>query len=223
MASSGKYITQSTGYKAFIPESLPEKLDLSKETLRLLAKAEQALDRLDTAGELLPNIDYILAMYVRKEALLSSQIEGTQASLDDLFDYEGQIPLKNGKEVEEVVNYIKAMKLGVRRLVPDHKNFPESLCPDFSVQQSAESDGNLHQVAEIERKAGREKMGQTLKNFCGRVLAGFEVEVGSLEHLLMVRIDNQIDSYKEFYQQIVIKGGLRPQYDQRFRGVALTH
>jgi hypothetical protein len=55
--------------------------------------------------------------------------------------------------------------------VPDHKNFQKNLRPDFSVQQSAESDGNLHQVVELERKAGREKMGQIPENFCGRVLA----------------------------------------------------
>jgi 8-oxo-dGTP diphosphatase len=56
------------------------------------------------------------------------------------------------------------------KLVPDHKNFHKDLRPDFSVQQSAESDGNLHQVVELERKAGREKMGQIPENFCGRVL-----------------------------------------------------
>src|SRR3989344_9276678 len=53
--------------------------------------------------------------------------------------------------------------------VPDHKNFQKNLRPDFSVQQSAESDGNLHQVVERERGAGREKMGQIPENFCGRV------------------------------------------------------
>jgi Fic family protein len=123
MVSSGKYITQPTGYKAFIPSPMPEELDLSKEILRLLGNAEKALDRLDGVAELLPNVDYILAMFVRKESLLSSQIEGTQASLDDLFSYEGKMPIQNEKEVEEVVNYIKAMKLGIRRL----EEFPMSL------------------------------------------------------------------------------------------------
>lgn len=77
---------------------------------QLLSEANIALGRLDTMGFLLPNIDYIIAMYVRKEALLSSQIEGTQASLDGIFEYESQIPIKNTQDVEEVVNYIKALK-----------------------------------------------------------------------------------------------------------------
>lgn len=74
-------------------------------------------------GYLLPNIDYIIAMYVRKEALLSSQIEGTQASLDDIFEYESQVPIKNTQDVEEVVNYIKALNHGLKRL----KEFPMSI------------------------------------------------------------------------------------------------
>ena len=74
-------------------------------------------------GYLLPNIDYIIAMYVRKEALLSSQIEGTQASLDDIFEYESHISIKNIRDVEEVVNYIKALNHGLNRL----KEFPMSI------------------------------------------------------------------------------------------------
>ncbi len=90
---------------------------------QLLSEANIALGRLDTMGYLLPNIDYIIAMYVRKEALLSSQIEGTQASLDDIFEYESHIPVKNTLDVEEVVNYIKAMNHGLKRL----KEFPMSI------------------------------------------------------------------------------------------------
>jgi Fic family protein len=87
---SGTYITQSTGYKAFIPSSLPPDPAIKMEGAlnQLLADANIALGRLDTMGYLLPNVDHIIAMYVRKEALLSSQIEGTQASLEDIFEYE---------------------------------------------------------------------------------------------------------------------------------------
>jgi len=74
-------------------------------------------------GYLVPNLDHIIAMYVRKEALLSSQIEGTQASLEDIFEYESQIPLKNINDVEEVVNYIKALNHGIKRLA----EFPMSI------------------------------------------------------------------------------------------------
>jgi Fic family protein len=83
---------------------------------QLLSEANIALGRLDTIGYLLPNIDYIIAMYVRKEALLSSQIEGTQASLDDIFEYESEVSVKNAQDVEEVVNYIKAMNHGLKRV-----------------------------------------------------------------------------------------------------------
>ncbi len=78
---------------------------------------------MDTMGYLAPNLEHIIAMYVRKEALLSSQIEGTQASLEDIFEYENQIPVKNINDVKEVVNYIKALNHGMKRLA----EFPMSI------------------------------------------------------------------------------------------------
>jgi Fic family protein len=125
MKRSGQYISQLSGYKAFIPSSLPPNpsVKMDEAMNQLLSEANIALGRLDTMGYLLPNIDYIIAMYVRKEALLSSQIEGTQASLDDIFEYESHVPVKNIQDVEEVVNYIKALNHGLKRL----KEFPMSL------------------------------------------------------------------------------------------------
>lgn len=125
MSRSGRYIQQLSGYKAFIPSDLPPipPVIMDDSMMALLAEANIAIGRLDTMGVLLPNIDYIIAMYVRKEALLSSQIEGTQASLDDIFEYESHIPVKNAEDVEEVVNYIKALNHGLERL----KEFPMSI------------------------------------------------------------------------------------------------
>lgn len=125
MKRSGQYISQLSGYKAFIPSSLPPNppVKMDEAMNQLLSEANIALGRLDTMGYLLPNIDYIIAMYVRKEALLSSQIEGTQASLDDIFEYESHVAVKNIQDVEEVVNYIKALNHGLKRL----KEFPMSL------------------------------------------------------------------------------------------------
>ena len=74
-------------------------------------------------GYLLPNLDHIIAMYVRKEALLSSQIEGAQASLEDIFEYEAREKVKNIDDVHEVVNYIKALRHGLDRI----KDFPMSI------------------------------------------------------------------------------------------------
>lgn len=125
MDRSGQYIMQITGYKAFIPSDLPPSplINMDGALSQLLSDANIALGRLDTMGYLLPNIDHIIAMYVRKEALLSSQIEGTQASLEDIFDYESNTTIKNIHDVEEVVNYIKAMNHGLVRL----KEFPMSI------------------------------------------------------------------------------------------------
>lgn len=118
MKRSGQYINQVSGYKAFIPSQLPPNppIKMDEEMNQLLSEANISLGRLDTLGYLLPNIDYIIAMYVRKEALLSSQIEGTQASLDDIFEYENDVSIKNSQDVEEVVNYIKALNHGLKRL-----------------------------------------------------------------------------------------------------------
>lgn len=125
MKRSGQYVSQMSGYKAFIPSPLPPKppIKINESMSQLLSEANIALGRLDTMGYLLPNIDYIIAMYVRKEALLSSQIEGTQASLDDIFEFESHIPVKNTQDVEEVVNYIKALNHGLKRL----EKFPMSI------------------------------------------------------------------------------------------------
>jgi len=118
MTRSGQYITQITGYKAFIPKNLPPNppIQYDDELNRLLSDANIAIGRLDTITYFLPNIEHILGMYVRKEALLSSQIEGTQASLENIFEYESHMAIRNIHDVEEVVNYIKALNHGLLRL-----------------------------------------------------------------------------------------------------------
>jgi Fic family protein len=87
----------------------------------LLSKADRALGRLDGTASVLPNPDLFLAMYVRKEAVLSSQIEGTQASLIDVLDYEATGEMI--KDVDEIVNCVRAMNKGLERL----KELPLSL------------------------------------------------------------------------------------------------
>ena len=83
----------------------------------LLSRADRNLGRLDGMTLTLPNPDMFVFMYVRKEAVLSSQIEGTQASLIDVLEYENDIQgAKNPKDLEEVVNYISAMNTGLERL-----------------------------------------------------------------------------------------------------------
>ncbi|MCY3858425.1 MAG: Fic family protein [Gammaproteobacteria bacterium] len=116
---AGRYITQPSGYRAFFPASLPPtpSVDLSGELQSLLSKADRALGRLDGSILTLPSTELFVAMYVRKEAVLSSQIEGTESSLQDLLSAEAKIRNRNRPDdVAEIVNYVAAMNHGLRRL-----------------------------------------------------------------------------------------------------------
>ena len=120
----GKYITQKSAgesYKAYVPPALPPKpaLDLT-EIYPHLEKATHALAQLNSITKSIPNISLFIYMYVRKEALLSSQIEGTQSSFSDLILFEHhQKPKVSLDDVEEVSNYVKALQHGLKRLKKD--------------------------------------------------------------------------------------------------------
>ena len=117
---SGRYIKQLKGYKAFVPEPLPPKnpeLDISDELQTCLSKADRSLGRLDGAIQTLPDPDLFVFMYVRKEAVLSSQIEGTQSSLSQLLKREAEImDPDTPQDVSEVINYVGAINLGLHLL-----------------------------------------------------------------------------------------------------------
>ncbi len=116
---AGRYIVQPTGYRAFHPAPLPPQplLRLEGELQALLSQADRALGRLDGSIQTLPNPDLFVFMYVRKEAVLSSQIEGTQSSLQDLLAAEAHILAPDRpRDVDEVVNYVDAMNHGLARL-----------------------------------------------------------------------------------------------------------
>lgn len=115
---AGQYIKQPTGYRAFIPNSLPPEPPLrwDDEMLSLLSQADQSLGRLDGVGDRLPNPDMFVTMYVRKEAVLSSQIEGTQASLEDVLEYEVNTRRRLPADVAETYNYVEALNAGLARL-----------------------------------------------------------------------------------------------------------
>jgi Fic family protein len=123
---AGRYISQPQGYKAFVPNPLPPEPPVAVDAavLRLLTEAACSLGRLDGAGAILPNPDFFVSMYVRQEAVLSSQIEGTQSTLEDVLEYEaGARGAESPRDLAEVVNYIKAMNHGLERL----QEFPLSL------------------------------------------------------------------------------------------------
>jgi len=116
---AGQYIRQVSGYSAFLPTPLPPDppLLLDDETLELISQADRALGRLDGSIQTLPDPDLFVFMYIRKEAVFSSQIEGTQSSLDDVLEAEARVfnPQRPG-DVKEVLNYVKALRFGLERL-----------------------------------------------------------------------------------------------------------
>jgi Fic family protein len=116
---TGVFAQQPGGFRAFIPKPLPPDppVKYDDELRVLLSKADRAIARLDGIVTVLPNPDLFIAMYVKKEALLSSQIEGTQASLEGVLEFEADMkPRDDIKQVKEVVNYIKAMEYGIKHL-----------------------------------------------------------------------------------------------------------
>lgn len=116
---AGRFAPQSSGYSAFIPSSMPPDppISLDPPTQKLLSMADQAVGRLDGAAQTLPNPDLFVAMYVRREAVDSSAIEGTQSTLQDVLAFELDPRYENlPDDVEEVVNYVRAMNYGLERV-----------------------------------------------------------------------------------------------------------
>ena len=119
LTRAGRYVAQSADYKAFIPSALPPDppVKMARDLQVLLSRADRALGRLDGSIQTLPYPDLFVLMYIRKEAVLSSQIEGTQSSLQDVLAAEAKILKPNRPtDADEVVNYIDAMNYGLRRL-----------------------------------------------------------------------------------------------------------
>lgn len=117
--TTGRYIQQPEGYRAFIPEALPPDppVEIDGEMQALLSRSDRALGRLDGSIQTLPNPDLFIFMYVRKEAVLSSQIEGTQASINDVLEVEAKLfDPERPNDVGEVLNYVSAMNHGLERL-----------------------------------------------------------------------------------------------------------
>ena len=125
--SAGSYVTTTTLgelVQAFVPHPLPptEPALEPGSFIDLNRHAELALARLSGVSGLVPSVDWLLYSAIRKEALLTSQIEGTQATLTDLFDEEAGIAISNTDDVEEVTNYLRAF-----RLVQDNLRSPQGL------------------------------------------------------------------------------------------------
>jgi len=121
---AGFYVQQPADYKAFIPKSLPPEppFRLDPDLVGILSEADRALGKLDGLASLIPDPDLFVYLYVRKEALLSSQIEGTQCSLEDILgepeptEPQASDDVTGSDDVEEVSNYVAAMNQGLARL-----------------------------------------------------------------------------------------------------------
>lgn len=116
---AGYYKSNLSGemaYKSFVPSPLPPSpgVELADDIINLLIKAHSQLAVLESVACRIPNIELFVSMYVRKEALMSSQIEGTQATLEDVLD--PLLDANTNRDVADVVNYIKATEFAIQRL-----------------------------------------------------------------------------------------------------------
>lgn len=116
-SEAGRVVRTAQGYAAFVPAPLPPQLDFDLALVQALSRADAALSELSGLGRVLPNPHLLIAPYMRREAVLSSRIEGTQASLADLLAEEaGQPPQAAPDDVREVRNYVTALEYGMVRL-----------------------------------------------------------------------------------------------------------
>lgn len=116
---SGRFVPQGDSYAVFIPKPLPPSppVELEADLLSLLEQAGTELGRLDGIARVIPDPDFFVSMYVRREAVLSSQIEGTQSTLEDLLEREiGASADDQRSDVLDIVNYVQAMNFGLERL-----------------------------------------------------------------------------------------------------------
>jgi Fic family protein len=114
---TGRLVKTLDGHVAFVPAPLPPKIDLSFELMRRLSEADHALGTLGGIGRILPNPHLLTQPFLNREAVLSSRIEGTEASATDLalFQAAGS-PESNESDVREVSNYVTALRYGLKRL-----------------------------------------------------------------------------------------------------------
>jgi cell filamentation protein, protein adenylyltransferase len=199
---AGVWIKQASGvgsYRAFLPKPLPPEppLLIGPDLQRRLESAGLALGRLDGIGRLLPGPDELLYSYVRKEAVLSSQIEGTQSSLAELLLYENSaapgVPIS---DVEEVSNYIRAMNHGIELL----KTLPLSLRLIREVHRELVSGSRgTHQTPGEFRRS---------QNWIGGTMPGNAVYVPPPPHEVMPALD-ALEKYLHAKDvPVLIKAGL---------------
>ena len=123
----GSKRAQKEGFEAFVPHSFPPKegFDFSPDILKKATETARLLGKLDGITKLLPDVDFFILMYLRKDAASSSQIEGTMATMIDAIEAEVKVNANIPKDVDDILHYIKALNYGMKRVVVD--NFPMTL------------------------------------------------------------------------------------------------
>jgi Fic family protein len=123
----GRYVKQIQGFKAFIPDPFPPKggFAFNSQILKKNDQATRLLGKLDGITKLLPDANFFLLMYLRKDAASSSQIEGTQATMIDAIEAEVNTKANIPADVDDILHYIKALNYGIERVKKDE--FPVSL------------------------------------------------------------------------------------------------
>jgi len=114
-SSSGKVVRATGGYWTFVPSPLPPDLEWNTALVSRISRADLAVGTLSGLGETLPNPHLLIYPFIRREAVLSSRIEGTQSSLSDLLLFEAT-QIEKQKDVKEVQNYVRAVEYGLKRL-----------------------------------------------------------------------------------------------------------
>lgn len=145
-SSAGKTKKVPEGYLVFIPNPLPPhpELSLDEEGVLALTNAEYHLGRLAHMAKSIPNPDLFAGMYVRREAILSSEIENISCTLDEVLEYEAEADINHGqsKDVEKVVKYVRAFNVGLERLSQGTKLDSELLKDLHAILLQGEEEGN---------------------------------------------------------------------------------
>src|SRR3972149_8906724 len=117
----GKPIAQPEGFQAFIPNPFPPKdgFEFGPAILKKDNQATRLLGKLDGINKLLPDADFFLLMYLRKDAASSSQIEGTMATMIDAIEAEAKVNTNVPADVDDILHYIKALNYGMKRVIDD--------------------------------------------------------------------------------------------------------
>jgi len=159
-SSAGRTRQVPEGYLAFVPNPLPPhpELALGDEGILALTNAEFQLGKLAQMAKSIPNPDLFAGMYVRREAILSSEIENISCTLDEVLEYEAEADLNHGqnKEVEKVVKYVRAFNVGLERLGQANNKIDSTLLKDLhGILLEGEEEGNPGQFRPRQNWIGR--------------------------------------------------------------------